>query len=98
MRNETVIVVGGYLVDDGEHVVLVHDEDASPLALSLNSSPAQEVNRTLSPFVALSGAGAVLEHLAGADGEDGPALRLLLGVVRQDDAAGRLLGGLGGGR
>ena len=63
-------------------------------ARSLNSSPAQEVNSTLSPTLSCMSARVPSGFMpARADGQDRALLRLVLGGVRQQDAAGRLLFG-----
>ena len=62
---------------------------------TLISVPEYLPKRTSSPSTTPIGdAFAGVEHLAGADREDLAALGLLLGRVRQDDPAGRLLLGL----
>src|SRR5438270_13979851 len=84
------------LVEDGQNVLLVHDEDGVLAAalLELVAGPGGEEDG-----VALLDlerpAGAVLEELAGAGREHSALLRLLLGVVRQDDAPGGGFGRLG---
>src|SRR5262249_30195259 len=82
---------GGLPLDDGQYVFLVHDEDgvAGAALLELVAGPGGEQDGV--PFFDLERPPApVLEHPAGADGEYGAALRLLLGVVWQDDAAAGL--------
>src|SRR4029079_11096781 len=82
---------GGSVLDDGEDVLLAHDEELVPIDLELGAGvlrvedlvPLLDVDRD--PL-------AIVVEGAGADGQDGALLGLLLGGVRQDDAAlGHLL-------
>src|SRR5687767_11130110 len=76
----------GALLDDGEDVVLAHDDELFAVDLDLGAGVAGEDD-----FVALlDGKGrafAVVETAAVADGEDLAALGLFLGGVGEDDAA-----------
>src|SRR5438105_9211791 len=89
-------LTGSSLVEHGQHVFLMHDEDGILAAALLEfvTGPGGEEDG-----VALLDlerpAGAVLEELAGAGREHGTLLRLLLGVVGQDDAPGGGFGRLG---
>src|SRR4051794_35141934 len=76
----------------GEYVFLVHDQNgvAARLVLELVAGPGGEQH----PVALLDlerTPRAVLHELAGTDRQDGAALGLLFGAVRDDDAAGRLV-------
>ena len=82
-----------YSIHDRQHVVLGHDEVFLAVVCDLVAG----VGREQHPVADLHlewGALAVVQRLAFADREDLALLRLLLGGVGQDDAAGRLVVGL----
>src|SRR5687768_3138599 len=80
------------LLDHRQHVFLMHDEDFVGIlaVLELVAGPGGE-EHLVAGLQLHRHAGAGLDaELAGADGEDHPALRLLLGGVGEQDAAGGL--------
>src|SRR5207237_10834682 len=74
------------LVYDRKHVVLAHDHELFAVELNLGAGVAGE-DDLVSLLHGDGGALAVVQALAFADAQDLAAARLLLGGVRQDDAA-----------
>src|SRR6185503_17209945 len=80
----------GLLADHGKDFALAQDEQIFPVDLHFGSGvPAEEDFVALLHFERLHFA--VLEHAPGADGDHGAFLGLVLGRVRDKDAAGGLL-------
>src|SRR3990172_428143 len=76
----------GVAFDDGQHVILFHDEVLLAIQLDLlarilaEQDPVARLDVERDPF-------AVVFHLPVAGGDDRPLLRLLFGGVRGDDPA-----------
>src|SRR5215469_12097100 len=93
-KKRVFVVRGMLFVDHGQDVLFAHQQDVVAAALlELVAGPVGEQDGVADLDLERP-AGAVLHHAAGADGEHLALLRLVLGRVRQDDAAGRLLLGL----
>src|SRR5262249_12869488 len=98
--NKWCPVVFGYesmvgLVEDRQHVFLAHEEDVGVAAafFVFIAGPGGEEDGIAHLDLEVA-ARAVLEHAARPDGEDLALLRLVLGVVGQEDAARGLFLGL----
>src|SRR5688500_4062268 len=79
---------------DRVNLVLIEDDDGLTVQLELGAA-VLAVDDLVADLDGQGVALAAVEETAAADGDDLALLRLLLGVVRQNDAAGRLLVGLG---
>src|SRR5436305_656339 len=79
------------LRQNAEHVALAHEDEvvAAPAVLELVAGPGGE-QHLVADLELRRGAGSVRLHRAGPDREDGAALRLVLGAIREEDAAGGL--------
>ena len=74
------------LGDDGENVVLAHDQVLDAVDLDVGAGVLPEQDPVAFLHLARN-AGAVVGHLAGAHRHDQAFLRLFLRAVRDDDAA-----------